>query len=130
MSAHHANVFGRVIYAYTRAQALADGALVAVSSTAREAGFTVPTAITRGVHALVEAEGSTTGQATAGRLWDVLFMARFAARLAGAASQLTFEVFFAPRTAEERGRYVDLVLHIGPGDEGEPVITIMLPGED
>jgi hypothetical protein len=27
-------------------------------------------------------------------------------------------------------RKVTLQMHIGPGDEAEPVITLMLPGED
>ena len=27
-------------------------------------------------------------------------------------------------------RYVDLKIHVGPGDNWEPVITIMLPNED
>lgn len=37
---------------------------------------------------------------------------------------------------EDRGRQwneaelIELALHIGPGDEGEPVVTIMLPRED
>jgi hypothetical protein len=40
-----------LIYAYTRAQALADGVLVDVSPMAREAGFRFPTAITADLHA-------------------------------------------------------------------------------
>ena len=35
--------------AYTRAQAIADGILVDVSETAREAGFNIPVALTRTV---------------------------------------------------------------------------------
>jgi hypothetical protein len=120
-----------VIHAYTRAQALADGELVDVTGAAREAGFRVPVALTRGVAALVHAdEDAANGQSTAGRRWDVLWMASVAARLHGAASRTTFEVIFAPRTASERERVVDMVLHSGPGDEGEHVITIMLPEED
>ena len=40
-----------VIYAYTRAQAIADGVLVDVSKLAREAGFKIPVAVTAGVWA-------------------------------------------------------------------------------
>ena len=36
-----------LIHSYSRAQAIEDGVLVDVSETAREAGFTVPVAITR-----------------------------------------------------------------------------------
>ena len=44
---------------------------------------------------------------------------------------LPFRVLRVPR--EGRGvqpRYADLVLHVGPGDDAEPVLTIMRPGED
>jgi hypothetical protein len=43
-----------LIYAYTRAQALADGVLVDVSQMAREAGFKFPTAITADLHSRLE----------------------------------------------------------------------------
>ena len=45
------DLFGNVIYAYTRAQAIADGELVDVSEMAQEAGFTIPVAVTRPVWA-------------------------------------------------------------------------------
>ncbi len=41
-----------MIFAYTRADALTDGELVDVSTTAREAGLIFPVAITRAAHAL------------------------------------------------------------------------------
>lgn len=40
-----------VVHAYTRAEAIEDGFLVDVTETAREAGFRVPVAVTRGVWA-------------------------------------------------------------------------------
>ena len=43
----NATAFGPVLSAYTRAQAIEDGFLVDVSETAREAGFTIPVAVTR-----------------------------------------------------------------------------------
>lgn len=120
-----------VIYRYTRAQAIADGVLVDVGAMAREAGFSVPTAITAAVAKLVHAdENADNGQSTEGRLWDVLWMASVAGRLHRAANRTTFEVIFAPRDGSEVERVVDLELHVGPGDESEPVITIMLLGED
>ncbi len=45
----NATAFGPVLSAYTRAQAIEDGILVDVSETAREAGFTIPVAVTRTV---------------------------------------------------------------------------------
>ena len=45
----NAAAFDPAISAYTRAQAIEDGILVDVSDTAREAGFTIPVAVTRTV---------------------------------------------------------------------------------
>lgn len=46
MSHEVKSLFGKIIYAYTRAQALEDGFLVDVSETAKEAGFKVPVVVT------------------------------------------------------------------------------------
>ena len=83
MSIEHP-VFGPLIHAYTRADALADGSLVDVTTVAREAGFTVPVAVTRAVwlDCVAWADDGGACQDEAGRLWDVLWMARFAARRA------------------------------------------------
>lgn len=126
-----------IVHSYTRAEAIEDGYLVDVSTVAREAGFTVPVAMTRAAWVdCVEwtedtAKRKATIQDEAGRLWDVVYMARLAARAAGGAQQRRFQVYRVP--TEGRGirpRPVVLVLAIGPGDAGEPVITIMQPGED
>src|SRR5580700_11464334 len=79
----HANPFGEVIYAYTRAQAVADGFQVEVTKTAQEAGIKFPVFITRtAFDAYVTVPPNVTGQDEAGRLWDVLWMLRFAIRKA------------------------------------------------
>ena len=41
------SLFGEVIYAYTRAQAVADGFQVEVTATAKEAGILFPVFLTR-----------------------------------------------------------------------------------
>ena len=68
------------IFTYTRAQAIADGVLIDVSSKlAREAGFRYPVALTAGVWAeCVAVPEGVTGQDETGRLWDILTMLRFA----------------------------------------------------
>ena len=43
------DIFGEVIYSYTRAQAIEDGVLADASKMAREAGFRIPVAISTGV---------------------------------------------------------------------------------
>lgn len=119
-----------LIHVYTRAQALADGVLVDVSEIAREAGFKVPVALTAAVWADCVAWPKEDGtQDERGRLWDVLYMAWFEARRRRNAQVVPFGVLRVPRGAC-KPRLTQLVMHIGPGDEAEPVITILQPGED
>jgi hypothetical protein len=131
------DIFGPVIYAYTRAMALDDGYLIDISDTAREAGFKIPVAVTREVwDRYIEWDNDDSErqsyQDQAGRLWDVCWMARHG--ISGAKkheSQTLFELYVIPRdgTATEAER-IALKIVIGPGDEGEPVITIMMPHQD
>jgi hypothetical protein len=121
-----------VIHAYSRAQALADGALVDVSELARDAGFKVPVALTTKVWTDCVAWDQTrevAPQDETGRLWDVLTMAHMTARGRPDADRLTFSVLRIG-SGHLRPSLVRLVLVIGPGDQGEPVITIMQPEED
>jgi hypothetical protein len=139
------DLFGPVIHAYTRAQAIEDGSLIDVTDTAREAGFRWPVALTASawVECVAWSEQDEarkpeyTGQSEAGRLWDVLWMAftaiRAAKREAGSSSdhRLAFTFLRIP-TAGRGLRPRRTVLHLvtGPGDSGEPVVTIMCPDED
>ena len=71
------------------------------------------------------------GQSYDGRLWDVLFLASFAARKLGRADRGGFEVslFEAEATPPHRTHRSTLSLWmvVGPGDQGKPVITIGFP---
>lgn len=124
-------IFGEPISVYTRAQALEDGALIDVSELAREAGFTgAPVAITASIHALIEAN-DRNGQSYTGRLWDVLNMAMVGIRMSNAKPDLErvrFQVLMLD--AKSRRRRHGMICHIGGGDNGEGVITIMLPEDD
>lgn len=130
------NYFGSVIHSRTREDALADGDLVDAGDMAREARFRIPVALTRAAWAEAVAwdEDRPEPQDEDGRLWDVLYMAGIAAGNAPGGDRVTFRVFRIPN--EDRGRQwneaelIELALHVGPGDEGEPVVTIMLPRED
>ena len=68
------DIFGPVIHAYTRAQAIKDGVLVDVSTTATEAGIRIPTAVTAAVHDRYVAvpEELKGQQDQAGRSWDLV----------------------------------------------------------
>jgi hypothetical protein len=71
-------------------------------------------------------------QDESGRLWDVLFMAFYAIRTATVpGDRLLFSLYRVPKDGHstEAGE-VSLKLMVGPGDAGEPVVTIMLPSED
>lgn len=121
-----------VIHTYTRAHALADGALVDVSETAREAGFRWPVAMTAAAwaDAVAWTEDHGAHQDTAGRLWDVLTMARLATQRGGRGDRTSFQVLRVPNTpGATRPRLTTLQLLCGPGDTGEPVLTITCPGE-
>ena len=126
-----------IIHRYTRAQALDDGFLIDVTETAREAGFMWPVAMTTAVwqDCVAWNEEDTkrqTPQDESGRLWDVLFMASRAIKAARHnGTRLSFHVLRIPRGGKARTpRGVALHLVTGPGDDAEPVVTIMQPGED
>lgn len=138
-------IFGDVIYAYTRAQAIEDGVLVNVTDTAREAGVKFPTALTRAVWAdYVEVPEELKGQQDEpGRLWDLLWMFSVAVRAGHIQGDIgTFEVIFAkpdkgdwrgnekPHKGDRTQRLVTLKAVCGRSDGGSPCVTIMRPEED
>lgn len=130
--------FGPVIFRYCRAQAIADGVLVDVTAMAKEAGFQWPVAVTHAVWedsvAWTPADSAAQGvhQDQDGRLWDVLWMAYCAIRSSQTdGSELRYELYRLPRDGRAReAALITLKLLVGPGDHGEPVITILQPDED
>jgi hypothetical protein len=123
-------IFGDVIDRYTRAQAIEDGVLVDVSPVAREAGIKFPVALTRAVWSqYVEVPPGVTCQDEKGRLWDILWMLR--ANLKRGGSVLLYRLRVRNDNRYSRpAPLVTLKALCGPGDDLEPVITIMLPNED
>jgi hypothetical protein len=123
-----------IISIYTRAQAIEDGFLVDVSEMAKEAGFRFPVAMTRAAWSdCVEwpSEGMAAYQDESGRLWDVLWMAKVTIARAGGGSRIEFPICRIPNEARATApRERQLVAVCGPGDQAEPVITLMLPEED
>jgi hypothetical protein len=121
-----------LIHSYTRADAIADGSLVDVSESAREAGFRVPVALTLTVWVDCvswghDADLGACHQDETGRLWDVLWMARLAGNANKDAERVAFQVNRVPRGSRTgEATPVTLLLDIGPGDAGEPVVTIGL----
>ena len=129
--------FGNVISTYTRAQAIEDGVLIDVGSMAKEAGFKWPVALTANAWADCVAWTDADSQQQvyqdeSGRLWDLVFMASHAIRSSkDSGDRLLFQLYRVPRDGHATDAVlVTLKLIVGPGDTGEPVVTILLPQED
>lgn len=124
--------FGEPIHVYTRAQAIADGVLVDVTTLAKEAGFVWPVALTAAAHEDCVRWTGDTMQDETGRLWDVLFVGAWAIKAAKeGGSRLAYEIHRVPNNGNRwaTAKPVELVLVVGPGDTPEPVITIKLASE-
>lgn len=136
MSKNLNELFGEPIYTYTRAQAIADGVLVDVSVVAQGFGFRIPVAVTAGVWAdcvfwTPHDSAVQTHQDEVARLRDVLWMAYHAAKAGPQAQVVPFQVLRVPRDGMGKKPFLTrLKMCVGPGDVGEPVITILLPNED
>lgn len=121
-----------LIHRYSRADAIRDGVLIDVSATAKECGFKWPVALTAAVWATcVTVPPGVVLQDEQGRLWDVLVMLRHAIRSPRSDGQ---EVRFAAHVRNDNRDRVPPLVRLkalcGPGDQGEPVLTILLPDED
>ena len=141
-----------VIYSYTRAQAIADGVLVDVTHATDANGqplsiFKCPVAFTRTAYDETIAAGGhwqsvpdgdgeevlvlPASQDVAGRLWDVFSLIAQASALPEnrRASEFRFNVR-VDVLGDGHPQLVALKVVASPGDEGEMVLTIMLPHED
>jgi hypothetical protein len=131
------SLFGEVIDTPGRADMIELGALVPVpDKTAREAGIGVPVGLTRAAWedcvAWTEADDARKHalQDEDGRLWDVLCMTRAVIVRSRGESRAMVRLHRVPREGPGvRARLVTLLAVIGPGDEGEPVMTVMQPDE-
>lgn len=125
------DVFGEVISSYTRKQALDDGQQVkAPESMCAEAGFKWPVFITREVwDNFVEVPEGVEAQDISGRMWDILWMARLAARKPGPEGPRQFTVYVRNNNRKPQPR--TLYMDCGPMDidDPAPAITIMAAGD-
>jgi len=122
--------FGPVIYSYTREQAIEDGVLVDVCYLSRQVGLKFHTAVTTAVwEKYVKVPTEVPWQDESGRLWDVLWMLRMAIqRQRKDADTILYKLLV--QNTEAPAEEITLKCVCGPGDKGEPVLTIMLPDED
>jgi hypothetical protein len=119
-------IFGEVIYSYTRAHAIEDGVLVDVTDMAKEAGFTCNTVVTQKLWADINSiPEKFSHESVDGRLWDVLWMARMTARAKDNRGKSRIKYQLVMHNLEPfHDQLMDLVLDVGPGDQGEIVVTI------
>lgn len=136
MSKNLREIFGVPLHIYTRADAIADGVLIDVTETAQQFGFKIPVALTDGVWSdcvkwSPSDSEAQTHQDEGARLGDVLWMAYLAAKAGKGVSVVPFQLLRIPRDGRDtKPRLTRLKMIIGPGDAGEPVLTILLPNED
>jgi hypothetical protein len=98
---------------------------------AREAGISYPVALTAAVWAkCVTVPPGVVYQDEAGRLWDVVWMLRCAVTRGAAGRAVAFAVHVRNDNRECTPPLVWLKALCGPGDQGEPVVTVMMPHED
>ena len=120
-----------VIFSYTREQAIEDGVLIDVTEQAAQIGFKVNTCVTDhlyGDYLAPPAGLEGEGQSLEGRLHDLLFRTLIAAKSSSAGDRVEFDVLFLMKPG--RWDTVHVLAIMGPGDHGEPVLTITLPEDE
>lgn len=137
------NLFGECIFSYSCKEAIEDGVLVdlmqnELGNLVCEAGFKVPIVMTSEAFNkyVFPLEGDLPScQSINGRIWDILTMLRLAIRGNQNSSTIKFSFYCIVRS-EKTGKWLQspklcvLKSMIHAGDNGEPVMTIMMPNED
>lgn len=123
--------FGEAIYQFTRADAINCGVLIDLTANYPEECrlYRYPVACTASVWAMVEQATASRNHcnSAAGVVWDILFMSQKGIFSRPDEQTVVFSVII---TGIGRKRYHTLKALCGPGDDMEPVITIMKPEED
>ncbi|WP_076997640.1 DUF6573 family protein [Variovorax sp. KK3] len=116
---------------YGRAQMLAEGILMDMSRWASKAGITVPVAMTRNAWtACVEGMDISVESDAACRASDLLLWATLLIAHAEALRQDGPTVQFPLHRRVQSGPRLSLIMERHAGDDGEEVMTIMLPWQD
>ena len=120
-----------LIHSYTRKQAIEDGVLVDVTETAKACGFVVPVAMTAAVFGDIEHWAGMATRAGAQTTTDdlVKVVLRFTYQAIRKVVGTETDRVPLPLT-QFVGRTQSAVAVIGPGDDAEPVVTLLYPGEE
>jgi hypothetical protein len=117
---------GPVIYSFTRARALADGALIDVTETGKEVGFKLPVAITEALqnHLTPTKNEAVFGQDYDSRLWNVLWVAAFTIQLADPGIDTVTFTVVQQEVEAKSGQLQNIELRLravcGSGNEDKP----------
>ena len=124
------NLFGDMISSYSRADAIADGVLVDLSHVARAAQYRVPVAISSALWArCIETPARVSPQAELLWTWKLLYRVHWAIQVCNqGATRIDVELEVADDEGERQR--VRFLAAMGPGDDGEPVMTLMFHDED
>lgn len=114
------------VFTYTRAEAIADGVLVeADPEIVQAAGFSIPVAMTSTVYeTFVTARSHESESENLARLGWLLHTVRDAIKSSAEGNRVDFHHM------DSDGKMHELYALCHPGDNGEPVITVMFIGED
>lgn len=105
--------------------------MIDITETAQEAGLRFPTAITAAAWSkYVVVPDGVTCQDENGRLWDIVWMLRWAIAQQRVDGPMIHFQLYVNNDEEQAPRLVTLKAIVGPGDDPSPVLTIMLPHED
>ncbi len=125
--------WGEPVSVYTRAQAIEDGVLVDLGSIAPQVTrqhYKYPVACTAAVWGIIEQSVQNPRYANdyPGVIHDILWMSRMNVKqLSQDQSIALFQVIIH---GAGRKRLYTFKIVAGPGDKGEPVLTVLLPDED
>lgn len=135
MTTDTTSLYGDIIYSYTREQAINDGVLIPVNDQiCREAGIRLPVCVTDHLWTLIHPDNlnKMPSQSVEGRLWDLLWLFTVSAKQNGGSSRLKYPCRFMIKRdgCPEKIEEYTIVAVCGPGDSGEPVLTLMLLEDD
>lgn len=118
-----------IICCYTRAEALEDGVLVDLNQyiPVNECGYKYPVVCTSAVFSIIESAVNNKKHCNdyKGVIWDILTMSRIGRK--SGEDTVYFQVII---TGAGKSKYHNFKIVCHGGDQGEPVLTIMLPDED
>jgi hypothetical protein len=124
------NFWGEVSDIDTREEAIEKGSLVDATTAAREADIKYPTALTRAVwDKYVKVPPGVWFQDEKGRLEDICWSLRLEIYLNCDQSYFLFNLFIRNDILKPPQK-VTLKFICAPGDDWEPVFTIMMPDEN